>query len=203
MTNDNRGPWSDTYTGRFYPLTPRPEDIHIRDIAQGLGNICRFTGQCRTFFSVAQHSILVALLCPVEDRLWGLLHDAAEAYIADVSRPVKYLAEMQPYRNRERLIQSVIARRFGLSMPIPPTVKKADNILLATEARDLTRNGGRDWQLEEKPMDERIVPWSPDAAGQTFYECMLSLLNGNTDLVPNVRSMNTFEVLEFRQTSVM
>ena len=79
-----------TYTGKkFYPYDPRPEQICIEDIAHGLSMLCRFAGQCRFFFSVAEHSIAVAHLLPANLKLFGLLHDASEAYLADLPRPVK------------------------------------------------------------------------------------------------------------------
>src|SRR5580704_9362466 len=79
-----------TYTGKkFYPYDPRPEQICIEDIAHGLSMLCRFAGQCRFFFSVAEHSIAVAHLLPANLKLFGLLHDVSEAYLADLPRPVK------------------------------------------------------------------------------------------------------------------
>src|SRR5271165_7548492 len=88
---DNRkGDWIQTYTGRvMYPLDPRPEEINIIDIAHALSNLCRFTGHVRTFYSVAEHSVRVSQHCDPKDALWGLLHDASEAYLADMSRPMK------------------------------------------------------------------------------------------------------------------
>lgn len=70
-----------TYTGRqFWPLDPRAEDIDIRDVAHHLSLICRFNGAGRAFYSLAQHSCLVADTLDAPLKLWGLLHDAAEAY---------------------------------------------------------------------------------------------------------------------------
>ena len=78
-----RGNWMQTFTGgRFYPSDPRYEDIHIEDIAHGLSMTCRFGGQCDHFYSVAEHSWHVAMLCPQRDRLAGLMHDASEASIS-------------------------------------------------------------------------------------------------------------------------
>lgn len=92
----NERGWIQTATGRIIdPLNPEVEQIDIRDIAHALGNICRFSGQSSIFYSVAQHSIIVAELVGLvtEDDpvpvMFGLLHDAAEAYLGDVSTPMK------------------------------------------------------------------------------------------------------------------
>ena len=78
-----------TYTGKkFFPFDPRPEQICIEDIAHGLSMLCRFSGQCPYFYSVAEHSIYVVHCLPDNLQLEGLLHDASEAYLADLPRPV-------------------------------------------------------------------------------------------------------------------
>ena len=85
------GPWMLTATGhRFFLNDPRPEDIHIEDIAHALANICRFGGHSRTFYSVAEHSILVAEILRQDSQprhviFAGLMHDAAEAYVVTSS----------------------------------------------------------------------------------------------------------------------
>lgn len=82
--------WIQTYTGRAFDLNdPQPQQVSIEDIAHALSLICRFTGHCGKFYSVAEHSVLVSRYCqwPTE----GLMHDAAEAYVGDVSNPLKRL----------------------------------------------------------------------------------------------------------------
>src|ERR1700724_2684254 len=92
------GGWQQTFTGRrFYPLSPRVEDVCIEDIAHALSNICRYGGHCREFYSVAQHCNMVSDWMP-EFKLEGLLHDSPEAYIGDMVRPVKHSAEMKAFR---------------------------------------------------------------------------------------------------------
>ena len=82
--------WIQTYTGRkFYPLDPHAEDVCIEDIAHALALKCRYTGHCREFFSIAQHSVMVSRMVPESDAICGLLHDATEAYLPDVARPIK------------------------------------------------------------------------------------------------------------------
>ena len=121
-----------TYTGKkFYPYDPRPEQICIEDIAHGLSMLCRFAGQCRFFFSVAEHSIAVAHLLPANLKLFGLLHDASEAYLADLPRPVK--AGLPEYRAIETNVERVIAEKLELPFPMPPEVKAADQAPLKDE----------------------------------------------------------------------
>jgi hypothetical protein len=90
-----KGDWIQTFTGKqFWPLDPRPDEVYIEDIAHALGNICRFNGHCLRFYSVAEHCFHVSHKVVPGLALMGLLHDAAEAYVCDVVRPVKpYLKE--------------------------------------------------------------------------------------------------------------
>ena len=138
-TGDRVGDWIQTFTGKqFWPLDPRPGDIHIEDIAHALSNICRFTGHCRTFYSVAEHSVRVAATLPQRCELWGLLHDASEAYLCDLPRPVKRSGALGVlYCEAERKLSMAVAEKFALDWPEPPEVKLADDILLVTEQRDL------------------------------------------------------------------
>ena len=117
--------WIQTFTGRqFWPLEPRADEIFIEDIAHHLSNLCRFTGACRSFYSVAQHSVLVSLCAPPgENPLWGLLHDASEAYLIDVARPVKRSAALVGYRVAEARMMEVICECFGLPTTEPAWVK--------------------------------------------------------------------------------
>jgi len=161
------GGWLQTYTGRqFWPLDPRASEVDIVDIAHALSNMCRFGGHCEEFYSVAQHSYLVSSICPPEDALWGLLHDASEAYLVDIPRPVK--AFLRDYKTYERDLERVIAKRFDLPSEMPESVKRADNSLLATEARDLMKSPPFLWERLAEPLDSRIVPWSPAIAEEIF-----------------------------------
>lgn len=139
-----------TYTGRkYWPLNPHPDDVCIEDIAHHLALVNRFTGATREPYSVAEHSIRVSNLVGQSMAtlfsgdslrlvaLCGLLHDASEAYLQDIARPFKHSPAMEGYRKIEALNERVISEAFGLPFPWPPVVKRADNILLATEMRDL------------------------------------------------------------------
>lgn len=165
MGNSRKGDWMQTVNGhKFWPLDPRPEDIHIEDIAHALSLLCRFGGHCTKYYSVAQHSMLVSFHCPKEYQLWGLLHDASEAYIGDMIRPLK--RDMPEYHLIETKVMTAIAQRFNLTpLTLPVEVKKVDTDLLFTEKRDLMRHT-LDWfrppGVEE--LDIIIEPMLPNEA---------------------------------------
>ena len=84
------GDWIQTFSGGcFWPLDPRSSEVDIHDIAQSLAMTPRYRGHTVRFYSVAEHSVLVSRAVPPEYALWGLLHDAAEAYTADIPSPLK------------------------------------------------------------------------------------------------------------------
>ncbi len=162
--------WIQTYTSRqVWPLNPVPEDICIEDIAHALSNLCRYTGHTRWPYSVAQHSVLAADHCPDAAR-WALMHDAAEAYLADVARPVKRF--LGGYKEAEERLERVIAERFGLEWPMPECVKVIDIRLLATERRDLMSRPPIPWvsTRDVEPLPDRIHPWPPSVAESRFLE---------------------------------
>lgn len=159
--------WIQTRTGRqFFPLAPDPDEIEIEDIAHSLAFLCRFNGHCRDFYSVAEHCIRVSRLVSPENALWGLLHDASEAYLCDLPRPVKY--QLPTYREHEDRLQRVIAAKYALGWPEPADVKRADDALLATEKRDLMGPEPASWELAAAPLPERIVPLPPARARAAF-----------------------------------
>jgi 5'-deoxynucleotidase YfbR-like HD superfamily hydrolase len=124
-----------THTGTHFHFPPAPRDHRrylVRDIAHALAHLCRFNGHTEHFYSVAQHSLLVARLLPPELALAGLLHDAQEAYMGDMATPLKQL--MPAYRDMECQIEAELAAEFGLHHPMHPLVKEADLTMLATEA---------------------------------------------------------------------
>lgn len=125
-----------TSSGRLvYPLDLDPSDIDINDIAYALSNLCRYGGHCKPPYNVADHSIRVSHHCLKKDALSGLLHDASEAYLIDLPRPVKTF--LSDYRQYEEKAQRVIAEKFGIPWPFPASVHEADNRILINEMRDL------------------------------------------------------------------
>lgn len=163
-----QGDWFLTYTGRqFYPIDPHPEDVCIEDISHALSMVCRFGGHVRTFYSVAQHSVIVSHLCP-HSAFQALMHDATEAYVGDMVRPLK--RQLSAYRLVEAGVWCAICGHFNIPVEMAPEIKAADNVALMTERRDLLTPTEHKWSLEEQypPMDEVIVPLMPDEACALF-----------------------------------
>lgn len=168
--------WILTASGRHFDyLDPRPEDIDILDIAQGLANECRYAGHTRCFYSVAQHAWLASRIVPREYAFEALLHDAAEAYVKDIPRPLKDL--LPDYRDIEARVDIAIRARFGLPASMSDTVKQADLVLLATERRDLMPADGSPWSLLEgiTPLARRITAMPPAKAQALFLKRWIEL----------------------------
>lgn len=148
--------WIQTFSRRrFELLDPNPDDILITDIARALSMQCRYVGHVDRFYSVAEHS--VRLLWRLEDlgsteneKRWALLHDAAEAYLGDVSRPLKQLPEMKPYRDAEARLMEAIAKRFSLAGSEPAIVTQLDYEILGTEVDALKFPPHPDWGATTK-----------------------------------------------------
>jgi len=121
-----------TYTGRLIDFREiRPEDIDILDIAHGLANITRFGGQARNHITVGEHSLTVASLVPPPLKFTALLHDAAEAYLGDIPKPLKNL--LPDYQRIEKQLMGIIADKFGFQYPIPWIIKEADRQAIQQE----------------------------------------------------------------------
>ena len=176
--------WIQTYTGRCVDLLkPKVDQINIQDIAVSLSRQCRFNGHCREFYSVAQHSCLVAAavwadLFEMEaDKaqplvLWALMHDAAEAYCGDLVAPAKQIlrhVDDLEFDDLEARLMRTICRRFGMEPHQPAIVKNFDLRLLATERRDLMGECRRDWQLPVAPLSQKIEPWNSEQAAHIFF----------------------------------
>ena len=179
------GEWIQTFTGKqFWPLDPRPEDFDIQDIAHALSNVCRFTGHCTSFYSVAQHSVSVARSLPPKLQLQGLLHDGSEAYLCDVARPVKPL--LRGYKAIERGVSLQLNRAFGLPDSLHELVKARDNAILADEAAALMNTPPAPWAFYAEPLGIDIDPLPPLAARSAFLQAFYTLRNGGV-LTPNIQ----------------
>jgi len=137
-----------TYTNTmFYPLAPQADEVKMEDIAHALSQMCRANGHFKSFYSVAQHSINCAQEADARGlsarvRLACLLHDASEAYISDITRPVKLFLE--DYKIIEQNLQTVIYSKFGIddltSIEIRQ-INEIDNALLEYEFKNLHHQG--------------------------------------------------------------
>lgn len=163
------------HSGRMFDiLNPDPERISIEDIATSLAKQCRYNGHCRAFYSVAQHSDLVSRLVPERLALAGLLHDAAEAYIGDIVRPLKILLDDKSsglIHDIEARVDHAIAVRFGVPVLFKScraAIKHADNVALATEKRDLMAPSECEWADLPDPSDLMVLPWGWEEARDRF-----------------------------------
>lgn len=128
------GPTILMHSGEYFDFdSPETSNLTIEDIAHALSNICRFTGHVHRFYSVAEHSIHASRLVPPEDALAALLHDAAEAVLGDVSKPLKSL--LPDYKRIERRVEQAIWAQWGLPDVLPESVKVADMQMLGIEQR--------------------------------------------------------------------
>jgi hypothetical protein len=172
--------WIQTFTGRkFAPLNPRPEDVDIRDIAHALAMKCRFNGHSSAFYSIAEHSVRVSWLLEQQGKreaLWGLMHDAAEAYLADLGGPIKNHFHLhdgphtESFDHAEDRLLTTIATALKFDPIHYESVREADLTLLITEARDLLGPPPEPWNMPQTPLEERIDPWPPAAAEKAFLE---------------------------------
>lgn len=170
--------WIQTYSGKkFYPLSPSVDSIAIEDIAKSLSQQCRFTGHCRFHYSIAQHSVAVSYLCEQKYALQGLLHDGGEAYIADIATPIKRLPELEQYKKIEKNIQFHIYKKFNVDLVEHPSVKEADTLMLATEAKSLLVNIHPDWTLPRSPLPFEIKKMTPEEAEILFLERFYEVLS--------------------------
>lgn len=161
--------WISTFTGRkFYPLAAKAADVDIIDIAHALSMLCRYNGHTNEFYSVAQHAVLVSYLVPVEHAKWGLLHDSTEAYLPEVTRPVK--RHIHGFAESEDRLMEVIAGVFGLEPEMPLAVKQVDTAICKSEKRRLINNPeAHRWAVDEvQCKDIDIDPWSPAEAKRQF-----------------------------------
>ena len=173
--NTNRsGDWIETFTGKkMFPLDPRPEEVDIVDIAHHLSLICRYNGASKHLYTVGQHSLHCASVAgwySPRMQLLCLLHDASEAYISDVSKPVKpYLAG---YKDIERKLMDVIWYALGINPPSYPEsleIKLVDKAVMVAEAKKLMHfDGWGEWVRDAVEVEIQIKPETPERVEQEF-----------------------------------
>lgn len=140
--------------GHYFDFNdPARSEFDVQVIAAALSRICRFTGHCRKFYSVAQHAVLASYIVPPEHAYEALHHDDAEAFVNDLSKPLKEL--LPDYQRVEARVQAAVFARLGIDEPLPACVKQADMILLATEQRDLM------------PLEKIAIEWRDEGDGTT------------------------------------
>jgi 5'-nucleotidase len=168
--------WMQTWSGgRFVPLAPSAKDIEPWDIAHALSLLCRYGGHVDRFYSVAEHCVLMSQAVAPENALAALLHDATEAYIVDVPRPLKN--SLPGYRQIEAMVWLAIAERFGLSPVLPDEVDEADNRIILTERNALMSRSTRPWFQDAhfEPLPVRIEGWPPEEAERRYASRLAAL----------------------------
>ena len=171
--------WIQTVSGRMFDFEQCvPEDIYVEDIAHALSNTCRFGGHLRDFYSVAQHSVHVAERA--KNQKLGLMHDGSEAYIHDVTRPLKKLLGYT-YAHIENRIMQCVYKRYDVqfSMDDKQDLHIVDMRMLVTEAMQLHPKGIHSmWDVDVKeypPYPLKLVPWPPRIAKENFLMLFTSL----------------------------
>lgn len=169
--------WLQTFSGgRYYPANPRPEEVHIADIAHHLSMLCRYTGACKNFYSVAEHSVLVSLVGPPYFAFERLLHDAPEFVLNDLNRPTKHTLWLWGYRQLEKRNWRAIAEKFDLPLELHWTTHAADNAVLMAERQVLMLPlPGKPW-LPDEPADVEIRCLPPPEAEKLFLDRFYELI---------------------------
>lgn len=187
---ERRGDWICTASGqKFWPLDPRVGDYKMEDIAHSLSLMCRFNGHTKYFYSVAQHCVHVLQLVKMrldamnwrnrerhDAKRWALLHDATEAYLCDIPRPLKL--SIVGYKEAEMRAEAVLCEQYGIELTdeIRTLVKWADNVMLFHEAHQLMPRESAQrwhWPAEVRADCPRVIvtPWTPSGAREIFLQC--------------------------------
>lgn len=186
VETERNGSFIVTYTGqRFWPLDPRSEEIHIEDIAHSLSHCCRYTGHVADFYSIAEHCVRASYVVDKEFAFDALMHDASEAYLIDVPRPLKALPAFQEYLEIEDSLMYLIADRFNFRWPMPPEVKDVDDGMLLEEWKSLMpltdELTGQFFDAVRAYNGHVLVPWDNKFAEETFLERFTELERDNKE----------------------
>ena len=181
--------WMQTYSGvQYFPARPEVSKVRIVDIAHHLSMLCRYTGACRRFESVAEHSVLVSQVVPPEHAFAGLMHDATEAYVNDLNRPLKHSWLLWGYRRIEARNWAVIAEKFGLPVVLPQCVHDADIAVLRAEQNALMLPLPADQGWPDYAADVEIQCWPPEVAEKRFLDRFFDLSKGCPFILPVYRT---------------
>jgi uncharacterized protein len=155
-------------SGHYFDIQhPHKSVWTLDDIAHGLAMTCRFAGQARRYYSVAEHSVYVSLLVPPEHAWDALMHDAAEAFIGDIAKPLKEL--LPDYKMIEKLVDHAVSERHGLQYPMPDCVKLADIQMLRAEQLQVMGNDDDwKWTFDVPEPDIKIAALAPLPAKALF-----------------------------------
>lgn len=185
--------WIQTVSGRqFWPLEPKADDVDIGDIAHALSMKCRYSGHTQKFYSVAEHSVHIANKALLDGwsphtALWGLLHDAAEAYLPDIARPIK--DAMPGFAAIEEGVERAVANRLACDVPSwflqvirEDIIKVYDTRILLDEKAAMMPHTPADWGIEvngepAKPLGVKIMGWCPTEAKVRFLRAFDNLVN--------------------------
>ncbi len=167
--------WMQTYSGkRYYPLSPNPQDIDMEDIAHSLSLLCRFGGHVDRFYSVAEHCVVLSKWVAPENALAALLHDATEAYVVDLPRPVKHV--LPQYKELEAVVWDAIARKYNIDPILPEDVKEGDNRILINEHKTLMSRS-ETWTVDAlEPLPVEITGWPPQDAEYMYIQRFQELI---------------------------
>lgn len=172
--------WIETQSGVKFELSdPDPDSVALCDITHALGKLCRFTGHTSRFYSVAEHSIHVASLVPEELRLAALLHDAAEAYIGDISTPLKMLLKKTDLKKIENRILLAVWKKFRLDLTEEDcrAIHEADIRVLLAERRFFLGRLDWGWGDEIDVPKIQFKSYCPKESGEVFLrEVELAIL---------------------------
>jgi len=151
-----------------YPFNPNPSDFTIDVVAHALSLKCRFNGQCREFYSVAQHSVIVSNACSPENQLWGLFHELDEVFLPDIPTPIKH--HIKEWKELSKKHLNAGADAFGLHRLMPDEVKEMDLRALSTEREDIMVDFTNLWGDLPKRFDFTIKPLSWQESEKLFLD---------------------------------
>lgn len=180
MARARKGDWMQTFSGRkYWPADPRADDVDIIDIAEAISKQSRYGGHCLRFYSVAEHCVLMAW--HLRDQGYddatcfqALMHDASEAYLVDVPRPIK--GRLGGYAEIENLNMLAIAERYGFAWPVSNIVKDADNRILLDERDQNMAAPAGDWNVVGPPLGVVVRCWHPIDARDHFMTTFNALV---------------------------